>query len=513
MTYAFYAIMGGFGVDISGLHNALEHATLTTHGLLLLARKGFGQYLDHEFIPDKSKLDLLAKFLVLFQIIEVIGNFIERKTKDLPVSLLEYHTIIHVVCAILMYLLWLRKPYDVQSPTILSHGDWFNELGYIVSSSDWAGCSGFEEERSKRRKWLLSYSRPRDPPLVWFGNLFQPLKVLSDAPIPGTHPLDRGCPHVRARYVRGTFPPRESWVVGQHGILEPPLDVPYYPANKVENTFVPAKGLEALFFLEPGQSLTTGFGPTAAVPFADVNQSPYPRYRVGISHNDLRRLEAAGVFFREVAQLREDSPLKRFLINNKEFGSSDHSPNPFSDHSIRHTGPRLICHHARNWAGLDELFDCLDSSSGWFWATFVAAVSIPGMYGGVHLIPSLSAPSIFSTMAEMILWRVSCLILVGFTCVCLFCGVMYGLIFGPRSLEALYLKYQMRQELEMFRRRDVWSQIWKNLWLGGVSSFICLSLAARAFLVIESFVSLRRVPEGVYQTPEMNFISWIPHLS
>lgn len=283
------------------------------------------------------------------------------------------------------------------------------------------------------------------------------------------------------------------------------MDVPYYPANKVEKTFVPVKGLESIFFLEPGQSLTTGFGPAATVPFGDVNRNPFPRYRVGISHNDLRRLEAAGVFFREVVQLPEESPLKLFLIGDKWCGASNNF--------IRHTGPRLICHHARNWAGLDELFDCLDSSSGWFWATFVAAVSIPGIYGGVHLIPGLHFPSLLSTTAELILWKASCLLLLGFTGVCLLCGVTYGLIFGPRSLQALYMRYQIRQELELFRRHEIRSQIWKVLWLSGGSAFVCLSLAARAFLVIESFVSLRRVPEGVYQTPEINFISWIPHLS
>lgn len=169
MSYAFYAVMGGFTVDISGFHNALEHATLATHGLLLLARKGFDQYLDREFIPDKSKLDLVAKLLVLLQIVEVVVNFSERKAKDLPISLLEYHTIIHVVCAIVMYLLWLPKPYNVQSPTILSHGQWFNELGYMVSSSDWAGHSGFEKEPSKRRRWfaeLLTHQRSSTC-LVW----------------------------------------------------------------------------------------------------------------------------------------------------------------------------------------------------------------------------------------------------------------------------------------------------------------------------------------------------------
>lgn len=34
---------------------------------------------------------------------------------------------------------------------------------------------------------------------------------------------------------------------------------------------------------------------------------------------------------------------------------------------------------------------------------------------------------------------------------------------------------------------------------------------ARVYLVLESFISLMRVPMGIYQTPEMDFIGHIPH--
>jgi hypothetical protein len=39
-----------------------------------------------------------------------------------------------------------------------------------------------------------------------------------------------------------------------------------------------------------------------------------------------------------------------------------------------------------------------------------------------------------------------------------------------------------------------------------------LYIAARLFIVVESFISLRHVPIGVYQTPDTNFMSYIPHL-
>ena len=42
-----------------------------------------------------------------------------RKVEGLPITLLELNTIMHVVCALIMYLLWLKKPQDVGSPTLV----------------------------------------------------------------------------------------------------------------------------------------------------------------------------------------------------------------------------------------------------------------------------------------------------------------------------------------------------------------------------------------------------------
>lgn len=46
MTYAHYATMGGFVVNISHLHNAVDKAALLTEGLLFLADNGHVRTLD-----------------------------------------------------------------------------------------------------------------------------------------------------------------------------------------------------------------------------------------------------------------------------------------------------------------------------------------------------------------------------------------------------------------------------------------------------------------------------------
>ncbi|KAF8861911.1 hypothetical protein BDZ45DRAFT_739785 [Acephala macrosclerotiorum] len=43
-------------------------------------------------------------------------------------------------------------------------------------------------------------------------------------------------------------------------------------------------------------------------------------------------------------------------------------------------------------------------------------------------------------------------------------------------------------------------------------TWIVLYIAARVYIVIESYVSLRHVPIGVYETPHLNIMNYVPHL-
>jgi len=44
---------------------------------------------------------------------------IARKVHGYPLTLLELHTLVHVICAFAMYALWFRKPLDIQEPTVI----------------------------------------------------------------------------------------------------------------------------------------------------------------------------------------------------------------------------------------------------------------------------------------------------------------------------------------------------------------------------------------------------------
>ena len=50
----------------------------------------------------------------------MVVQAVARKLEDLPFTLLEIHTLAHVICALNMYILWMKKPVDIQDPWVIS---------------------------------------------------------------------------------------------------------------------------------------------------------------------------------------------------------------------------------------------------------------------------------------------------------------------------------------------------------------------------------------------------------
>ncbi|KAK4224112.1 hypothetical protein QBC38DRAFT_26630 [Podospora fimiseda] len=72
-----------------------------------------------QLILDRSKADTIQKALILFQVGWMVVQCAARKMAGLPLCLLELHTMVHVVCAIVMYIFWFEKPLDLRSAEIL----------------------------------------------------------------------------------------------------------------------------------------------------------------------------------------------------------------------------------------------------------------------------------------------------------------------------------------------------------------------------------------------------------
>jgi hypothetical protein len=137
--------MGGFALDIDDtnfrnavLFNGAKRLTLTAKGVALLAQCGHIPDISIDEIKDKNKADGLAKLLVCIQAGWMIIQVISRTAAGLPTTLLEVHVVAHVVCALIMYMLWWHKPRQVTSPTILK-GDWLPLTAYMYLASQMSG--------------------------------------------------------------------------------------------------------------------------------------------------------------------------------------------------------------------------------------------------------------------------------------------------------------------------------------------------------------------------------------
>lgn len=137
--------MGGFVFDLEDLGQdnifTTKHSrlTVTPRGMALLARCGFLPKISKEDILDKNKSDSLSKLISVLQALWMLAQIIGRLIVGLPVTLLEVNTLAHILCAIIIYILWWNKPKLINEPTKL-RGKWVPPLAaYMYMSSQISG--------------------------------------------------------------------------------------------------------------------------------------------------------------------------------------------------------------------------------------------------------------------------------------------------------------------------------------------------------------------------------------
>ncbi|KAM6513582.1 hypothetical protein FALCPG4_015971 [Fusarium falciforme] len=125
LRYAFFIIMGGLHFDVDEIMSESdmdtdwrEHFTRrpftarpSTQTIIWLAERGHWIKIQKKDIDDKSKADILQKCLVVIQVLWMVIQCVSRKTTNLPLTLLEVHTMVHVVCAVCMYVcMYIFRP-------------------------------------------------------------------------------------------------------------------------------------------------------------------------------------------------------------------------------------------------------------------------------------------------------------------------------------------------------------------------------------------------------------------
>ena len=100
--------LGGFVVDVSGLHDTLSRVTINTLGVEFLAKVGHHLQMSENQIADRSKTNVVAKSLMCIQVLWMLVQCIARKSAGYPLTLLEIHTMVHVVCTLCVYSFWWK---------------------------------------------------------------------------------------------------------------------------------------------------------------------------------------------------------------------------------------------------------------------------------------------------------------------------------------------------------------------------------------------------------------------
>lgn len=126
MLEGFFVVMGGFTIreltDKEEGKDVYYSTTLTPYGFKQYV--GQGRINPHVFerrhIDDKGKGNSVAKALACLQASSLIVECIARMVSKLPLTLLEIHIVIQVLCTIVTYYLWWHKPLDVREPILIT---------------------------------------------------------------------------------------------------------------------------------------------------------------------------------------------------------------------------------------------------------------------------------------------------------------------------------------------------------------------------------------------------------
>ncbi len=120
LKFGFFVCMGGLEMWHRNPEGDEALRTLSPAGVRELAKVNIEPLkVSRSLILDRSKADTIQKALVLLQVSWMAIQCIARKAYGLPLTLLELHTMVHVVCAAALYGFWfeVRFAFQFTSPT------------------------------------------------------------------------------------------------------------------------------------------------------------------------------------------------------------------------------------------------------------------------------------------------------------------------------------------------------------------------------------------------------------
>ena len=460
--------MGGFIVDVSHLHNTLTRLTISPKGIAFLAKHGHFVKMSDVAIKDKSKADMLAKALVCVQVSWMLVQTVSRRIVGYPITLLEVHTLVHVACAIGMYGLWFQKPLDIRDPAWIDFSEFEDLIALMLVRNYGFGARIDTGEEGNPVPIKSSEHR--------FANG-------SESAYLHLYPLNE--PEEKAKstdaIVEEVQPPSVDFITRaptpHWSSLPVPAIVLHDRVDGFEYSIGPHVHGPAICSLVSGQSLDCGVGPAMNVHRLWSTQADNQReghLQIALTSRDVRRWTLAARAARRIGEdLYRDSP--KDSVNYFTFYA----------HSIFLDRKGLQ-------AGFYAYF------AAWASGGLIAALTICMFYGAAH---ATAWNFLFPTSTERLLWRIACVDTIA--------GVIS--LLAVFSVVVFYHEHGLKLLKKSFLTREpgIISILYRVVIIIGLLNFPFF-LASRLYIIIETFISLRHVQLGVYQT--VDWTNYIPHL-
>ncbi|KAF2638366.1 hypothetical protein P280DRAFT_83144 [Massarina eburnea CBS 473.64] len=463
ITQCWFAVMGGVRIETGECIDNSPNLSLTAEGLRMLSFLGRLPDVPENQIKDKSKADGLSKLLVVLQAGWMIIQTLARVQQKLPVTLLEINTMGHVVCAFALYALWWSKPLDIKDPTLIRREEWMDEytsLFYMCSPICWHNNDFISEIR------CMEYRPPAE-------------RGMSATP---TTPVVATMDDRPKTDLKDNKPHKTHFSIGSIGAQDPKKFIGPLDNFQVGGTDTQVD--DAMYVIH-GRSFKIA-------PEHEIFMNQQPDEHYGLTHSKVycRRALRDCDFHDPLPECA----LRRWHLANslvdrlwlaclqrpsyRDFFFTTSTLGTFVGELI------YISDHIPNFMGFSYL-----GSVNVHRDSLKAVLAFAGSaYGGLHLS---AWDDFFPTQVERWLW-ISCALATGAS------GVLLALFFLATQ------KIHAFENLEHFIRNN------KTVKWAGASVVTPVFLVARVYIVVEAFISLRRQPVGVYQTPEWS--QYFPHL-
>ena len=518
MVHSFYAGMGGFAIqtDNPGQPKYIPGSpqlSITAQGIAILAEHGHLPDIAESFIEDKSKADNIAKFLVIVQAGWLLVQCIARVATHLPLTFLEIITSAHVICTLLMYLLWMKKPYDIHEPLILTE-EWVRPMCAAMWMFSRISTLKHKEGKNEYHEWpeierMIQVDTQGVAESIEAGRQ-HPETVDRTIPVSAQVTVNINDPTVELSRQKS---PVAGEVVFDLGDTQPIVDSE--PNNAIAGNSTN----------EHVQILNLRLGQISDRPMAVVNPARrnFARdnevgrdeviYQLGLgpkaeSHHYDRRNTAYGKIPRWIkprvkldldcialtrwmlmlSVVRANQPIwDRYKTTYLRQDALFLDKYTISEYPARLVRDNLIDPKIKNWPGKELLGQ----------RNHVIPIAIlslaTALYGGLH---AAAWYEYFPSSSERHLWRFSSVFIAG-------SGVTWS---------ALSVIWEVLPNFDISKHwlAILIAYLWFLLLYLACTSAIAIYLFARAFLVFEALYSLRQLPVAAYHTPA--FTQYLPHL-